>query len=68
MHLNSAAGGAAGSDGSVDVKMLAEDNMQLREALKRLHSHSLGEKTEVKKDAMVNRRIEFTRQVLRQVH
>lgn len=44
--LRSAAGGA-GDDGSVDIKMLAEQNVQLKEALKRLHSHSIAEKTDV---------------------
>lgn len=43
--LRSAAGGAG--DGSVDMKMLAEQNVQLKEALKRLHSHSVAEKTDV---------------------
>lgn len=47
MCCTRAAGSAAGSDGSVDVKMLAEQNLQLKEALKRLHTHSIGEKTEV---------------------
>lgn len=42
----SAAGGS-GSIGGVDVKMLAEQNLQLKEALKRLHNHSIAEKTEV---------------------
>lgn len=42
----SAAGGS-GSTGGVDVKMLAEQNLQLKEALKRLHNHSISEKTEV---------------------
>lgn len=44
--IRSAAGGSSG-DGSVDVKMLAEQNVQLKEALKRLHSHSIAEKTDV---------------------
>lgn len=44
--MHSAAGGSSG-DGSVDVKMLAEQNVQLKEALKRLHSHSIAEKTDV---------------------
>ncbi|CBN74280.1 conserved unknown protein [Ectocarpus siliculosus] len=43
----SAAGGAR--DGSVDVKMLAEQNVQLKEALKRLHTHSIAEKTDLTK-------------------
>lgn len=42
----SAAGGGGG-DGSVDVKMLAEQNVKLKEALKRLHTHSVAEKTDV---------------------
>lgn len=46
LHSRSAAGGSSG-DGSVDVKMLAEQNVQLKEALKRLHSHSIAEKTDV---------------------
>lgn len=46
-HIFRAAGGA-GSDGGVDVKMLAEQNVQLKEALKRLHTHSVAEKTEVR--------------------
>lgn len=48
----SAAGGSSG-DGSVDVKKLAEQNVQLKEALKRLHSHSIAEKTDV--SALVGR-------------
>lgn len=44
--MRSAAGGSSG-DGGVDVKMLAEQNVQLKEALKRLHSHSIAEKTDV---------------------
>ena len=44
--MRSAAGGSSG-DGSVDVKMLAEQNVQLKEALKRLHTHSIAEKTDV---------------------
>lgn len=44
-NLHSAAGGAR--DGSVDVKMLADQNVQLKEALKRLHTHSIAEKTDV---------------------
>eukprot|EP00903_Cladosiphon_okamuranus_P014632 g13568.t1 len=44
----SAAGGSSG-DGGVDVKMLAEQNVQLKEALKRLHSHSIAEKTDLTK-------------------
>eukprot|EP00752_Nemacystus_decipiens_P011881 g10535.t1 len=44
----SAAGGSSG-DGGVDVKMLAEQNVQLKEALKRLHSHSVAEKTQLTK-------------------
>lgn len=44
--MRSAAGGSSG-DGGVDVKMLAEQNVQLKEALKRLHSHSIAEKTTV---------------------
>lgn len=44
--MRSAAGGAGG-DGGVNVKMLAEQNVQLKEALKRLHNHSIAEKTDV---------------------
>ncbi|CAM9242814.1 unnamed protein product, partial [Hapterophycus canaliculatus] len=43
----SAAGGVG--DGSVDVKMLAEQNVQLKEALQRLHTHSIGEKADLTK-------------------
>ncbi|CAM9139039.1 unnamed protein product [Sphacelaria rigidula] len=43
-----AAGDAAGGEG-VDVKMLAEQNLQLKEALKRLHTHSITEKSELTK-------------------
>ncbi|CAN0002365.1 unnamed protein product [Scytosiphon promiscuus] len=43
----SAAGGAG--DGSVDVKMLAEQNLQLKEALKRLHTHGIAEKSDLTK-------------------
>lgn len=50
--MRSAAGGSSG-DGSVDVKMLAEQNVQLKEALKRLHTHSIAEKTDV--SALVRR-------------
>lgn len=45
VSTRSAAGGGGG-DGSVDVKMLAEQNVKLKDALKRLHSHSIAEKTE----------------------
>ena len=41
------AAGSSSDNGSVDVKMLAEQNVQLKEALKRLHSHSIAEKTDV---------------------
>lgn len=46
MCSSRAAGDAAGGEG-VDVKMLAEQNLQLKEALKRLHTHSITEKSEV---------------------
>lgn len=52
--LRSAAGGAG--DGSVDVKMLAEQNVQLKEALKRLHTHSIAEKTDVSAQTRVGQR------------
>ncbi|CAM9412038.1 unnamed protein product [Ascophyllum nodosum] len=45
----SAAGGVSG-DGAVDVRRVAEQNVQLKEALKRLHSHSIAEKTELTKN------------------
>lgn len=41
------AAGGAGGDGGVNVKLLAEQNVQLKEALKRLHTHSIAEKTDV---------------------
>lgn len=43
----SAAGGAGGERG-VNVKLLAEQNMQLKEGLKRLHTRSIAEKTDVR--------------------
>lgn len=46
VSMRSAAGGGGG-DGGVDVKMLAEQNVKLKEALKRLHTHSIAEKTDV---------------------
>lgn len=51
----SSAAGASSGDGGVDVKMLAEQNVQLKEALKRLHSHSIAEKTDV--SALVRTRV-----------
>lgn len=47
LHFERSAAGGSSGDGSVDVKMLAEQNVQLKEALKRLHSHSIAEKTDV---------------------
>lgn len=43
----SAAGGTGG-EGGVNVKLLAEQNMQLKEGLKRLHTRSIAEKTDVR--------------------
>ena len=40
--------GGAGGDGGVNVKLLAEQNMQLKEGLKRLHTRSIAEKTDVR--------------------
>lgn len=45
--FRSAATGAGG-DGGVNVKLLAEQNMQLKEGLKRLHTRSIAEKTDVR--------------------
>lgn len=45
--LSRSAAGGTGGEGGVNVKLLAEQNMQLKEGLKRLHTRSIAEKTDV---------------------
>lgn len=45
--LSRSAARGTGGEGGVNVKLLAEQNMQLKEGLKRLHTRSIAEKTDV---------------------